>query len=316
MTLFASFLAASIPMFLYLIFLWRLDKNERESFFSILRYFVWGAFGAILLGIIFSLSVQQIFQIFITNENQLTFIGAVFIAPLIEESTKGIYLLFTVKKKNFDNITDGLVYGGAIGLGFGMTENLMYFLNFNENVFQWASMVFIRSVFSAVMHGIATATFGAFLAKWKFTNSRIKNIYPFIGLSLAMFFHFLWNFSVTFQFTFGFGILFMIFLIIIFLILFKQSINSERKLIKEELAEESEILNLPVLKELNFSSKYLNVFDERSSNKLLKNLSAKLAFRKFQVKNTNGDLRENYIADIELYRKKILELFLAEKQLG
>lgn len=316
MTLFASFLAATIPMLLYLIILWRLDKNERESFFSILKYFLWGAFGAILLGIIFSLSIQQIFQIFISNENQLTFIGTVLIAPLIEEFTKGLYLLLTFKKKNIDNVTDGMVYGGAIGLGFGMTENLMYFINFNENLFQWASMVFIRSVFSAVMHGIATATLGAFLAKTKFTNSALKSIYPFIGFALAVFFHFLWNFSVLSQFTFGFGILFMIFLIVIFLILFKQSINYERKIINDELAEEAMIMDLPILKDLNFSSKFLKVFDERKNNKLLKIWAAKLAFRKFQAKNTEGELKENYISDIDLYRKKILELFSIEKQIG
>jgi len=54
---------------------------------------------------------------------------AVLVAPLVEETTKGIYLFKTAKGFEIDNITDGLVYGGAIGLGFGMTENFFYFLS-------------------------------------------------------------------------------------------------------------------------------------------------------------------------------------------
>ena len=95
MPFFYSFFAALIPMFFYLIFLWRLDKNERESFINVFRHFLWGAFGAVILGVIFSFFFTSTIQMFISNENLLAFTGAVFIAPIVEETTKGIYLLRT-----------------------------------------------------------------------------------------------------------------------------------------------------------------------------------------------------------------------------
>ncbi|MBK7106804.1 MAG: PrsW family intramembrane metalloprotease [Ignavibacteriae bacterium] len=307
-----SILAALIPMFLYLILLWQLDKNERESFSKIFKHFLWGAFGAIFLGIIFSLSIESIIKIFVRKENQMQFIGTVLIAPFVEEITKGIFLLRSINGKHFDNITDGLVYGGAIGLGFGMTENIMYFVNYDETFIQWASLVFTRTFFSAVMHAIATATFGAFLAKTKFSISNFRFLFPFIGISLAMFFHFMWNFSLMFEFTFGVGILFMFFLVISFLTIFKLSIKSEQKIIEYELLEESDFLGLPELKKLSFSKNENKIFPENKKNKSLLNFATKLAFRKFQMKNTNKNLKEIYNLDIELYRKKILNLFNQE----
>jgi len=314
MPLISSILAAIIPMFLYLILLWRLDKNERESFKNIFKHFLWGAFGAISLGIIFSFIIENLIEFYVQQENQIQFIGAVFIAPFVEEITKGIYLFKNVNGKHFDNITDGLVYGGAIGLGFGMTENLMYFVNYDETFLQWVSLVFTRSVFSAVMHGIATATFGAFLAKAKFSVSKFRFIFPIVGIALAMFFHFVWNFSVTFDFTFLFGIIFIFFLILGFIIIFKTSIKTEQKIIAEELLEESVFLGLPDLKNLNFSKTQNQIFPDNFRNKTLKNFTAKLAFRKFQARNTNKNLKEIYNLDIELYRKKILNLFIQENK--
>ena len=49
------------------------------------------------------------------------------IAPLIEEPAKALCLLALYRSREFDNATDGFVYGAAAGLGFGMTENFFYF---------------------------------------------------------------------------------------------------------------------------------------------------------------------------------------------
>ena len=106
-----------------------------------------------------------------------SFIAAVIIAPFAEEIVKSAYLFNTYRKNYFDNLTDGLVYGGAIGLGFGMTENLMYFSMYNDTFTQWITIVITRSIFSAVMHAIATATVGAFLAKAKFSDESKKRKY-------------------------------------------------------------------------------------------------------------------------------------------
>ena len=96
------------------------------------------------------------------------------VAPFVEEITKGAFLLFTIRSNKFDNITDGIVYGGAIGLGFGMTENFLYFILYGNTLVNWITIVIIRTLFSAVMHCVATATFGAFLAYSKYKKTLVK----------------------------------------------------------------------------------------------------------------------------------------------
>jgi RsiW-degrading membrane proteinase PrsW (M82 family) len=301
MPFFASLIAAVIPMIIYLIFIWRLDKYEREPFIKVFSHFLWGAIGSIFFAIIFSTVLSSSTALFINSESALSLISTVLIAPFVEEIVKSSYLFRTYKKNYFDNITDGLVYGGAIGLGFGMTENLFYFITYNNSFSQWIYVVIIRSIFSAVMHAIATATVGAFLAKTKFTLSSQKNNFPIIGLILAMLFHATWNFSLTFEFTYLVGMVFMIFLIIGFLFVFNFSLKSERKLIYNELIEEeNEILQRYHLKKDNL----LNLPDRKKYMSFV----TKLAFRKFQAKNSNVLIRENYLADVELYKQKINSL--------
>ena len=96
------------------------------------------------------------------NNLQLSRFGAIVVAPIVEEITKGLFLLITITNKKFDNITDGIVYGGAIGLGFGMTENFLYFVSYGESISNWIMLVIVRSLFSAVMHCVSTATLGRF----------------------------------------------------------------------------------------------------------------------------------------------------------
>ncbi len=126
----ASALAAIIPMIIYLLVIWRFDRYDREPFGLVLQNYLWGALGAIFFAIIGSSIITSGLSILIHDQTQLNHAETIFVAPFVEEITKGIFLLITFSNKKFDNITDGIVYGGAIGLGFGMTENFLYFHSF------------------------------------------------------------------------------------------------------------------------------------------------------------------------------------------
>ena len=307
MSFFASLLAAIIPMTLYLIFIWRLDKYEREPFGKVFKHFMWGAIGAIFFGIILSLILNSTFQIFTTSEFSATFLAAVIVAPLAEEFVKAIYLFGTYHKNYFDNITDGLVYGGAIGLGFGMTENLMYFSTYDETFEQWIVVVITRSIFSAVMHAIATATVGAFLAKAKFTIGKSRFQYLLIGLGLAMLFHAIWNFSLTFEFTYYLGLIFMIFLIVSFFLIFSSSLKNERSIIQTQLVEEFDSLQIDE-DVYSYLIDKCNQLDKRSQRNKLMNFASILAFRKLQAINSEGMSKIKYNEDIEDYRFRIQQI--------
>ena len=191
MLILASLIAAVIPMTTYLLIIWRMDSYEREPLKMVLLHFFWGAIGAVFFGVILSIILSKQINSLVSDSAQLSFLQTILIAPFVEEITKGFLLLFTVMSVKFDNLTDGLVYGGAIGLGFGMTENFLYFIAYADTLTSWIGIVIIRSGFSAVMHCIATASFGAMLGVAKFSRGSKKILLPLAGLIVAMFILFL-----------------------------------------------------------------------------------------------------------------------------
>ena len=149
MLYFESALAAILPMLVYLIIIWRYDRYDREPLGLVLQNYLWGGLGAIFFAIIGSSIIYYILSLFIPNHMQLERTEVILVAPFVEEITKGLFLLIVFSSKKFDNVTDGLVYGGAIGLGFGMTENFLYFVAFGGTSFSaWLTIVIIRTLFS------------------------------------------------------------------------------------------------------------------------------------------------------------------------
>lgn len=310
MIIFASALAAFIPIACYLLIIWRLDKYDREPFTFVLLNFLWGAIGAIILAGAGSLLLEKQLARFISNAAYLELAGAVLIAPIVEETTKGIFLLITARSKKFDNITDGIVYGGAIGLGFGMTENFFYFTAFGTTVEDWIFLVVVRSAFSAVMHCLSTASLGGFIGLAKFGRPFTKLLYPAAGLFIAMAIHFIWNASVSFNVTALFGFLFIIASIAIFLSVFFFSLANEKKIITMELTEEiaSNLVpaeHLPII--LSGGRNRAGWIDESIRRKYVRALVT-LAFRKKQVRQSTGSRQLLYSGEVENYRAQIRSL--------
>ncbi|MEA2527315.1 MAG: protease PrsW, partial [Thermomicrobiales bacterium] len=123
-----SVIAAVVPALFYSWLVLRLDKYEAEPRRAIIGAFAWGAVGAIL----FSVIAELIFGSLLVGEvgeEGASFLTVAVGAPIIEEFFKGIALLVLLWffRREFDNVLDGLVYGALIGLGFAMTENILYF---------------------------------------------------------------------------------------------------------------------------------------------------------------------------------------------
>ena len=302
-----SALAAIIPMTIYLILIWRFDKYDREPFGMVLANYLWGAIGAIFLALAGSLFLTIIISFFLKDDKSLGLIGAVVVAPFVEEITKGIFLLITVSNRKFDNITDGIVYGGAIGLGFGMTENFMYFAGNAENLGSWIAIIIIRTLFSAVMHCVSTATLGAFLGYSKLMSKGKRIFYAILGLLTAMFIHAAWNSSVSFQSTAPLGFLFLFITVLIFITVFTVSVARERKIIFKELSEEAEkgIIPSAHLQILSSSVREQQGWIPENIRKDYIKSATTLAFRKLQARNSNGASKIYYENDIDNYRKFI-----------
>lgn len=305
-----SFFAAIIPMSIYLVLIWKFDRYDREPFKLVLINYLWGALGAIVLAVIGSFILTAIASLFIQDDVQLNKFGAIVVAPIIEEITKGLFLLITVTSKKFDNITDGIVYGGAIGLGFGMTENFLYFVTYGESIPNWIALVVIRSLFSAVMHCVTTATLGSFLGLAKFKSPGKKVAYTLAGLLIAMLIHSIWNSSLSYDNTAPIGFLFMFISIIVFVSVYAVSIKGERKIIFNELKEEAEKGIIPEshLVILSSSQRERKGWLDEKTRKTYIKAATTLAFRKVQLKNSNGASKVYYEMDVDNYRTFIVKL--------
>ena len=310
MFILASALAAIIPMVTYLIFIWKFDRYDREPFKLVLLNYLWGSVGAIVFAVLGSYFISVILSQFIPGEEELNYLGSIITAPVVEELTKGLFLFFTFTNKKFDNVTDGIVYGGAIGLGFGMTENFLYFISYGTDITNWISIVFVRTLFSAVMHCVTTATFGAFLGYAKFKGISHKFFYPMVGLIIAILIHFSWNYSVSFKSTALLGFLFMGVTIVIFIVIFSVAVIEERKIIFNELLSEVEsgIMPFSHLQHLCSPSRNSRGWIDENIRKAYLRASTTLAFKKNQLKKSQGESRKFYEHEINTYREFIKNL--------
>ena len=194
----ASLFAAAIPMLFFLYLLWNLDLYTRKPLWLIGGAFLWGALGAVLFAIVGQILLDPfISESFPSNSD---FISVTFIAPLTEEPAKALLLLALVRSLKYGNICDGFIFGAASGLGFGMTENAKYFIEgamrmgaYDGGAEEWVSLVIVRTLFSAVMHALATSLVGASLGFGKFLPRIWRAIALGIGGSLAFGVHALWN---------------------------------------------------------------------------------------------------------------------------
>ena len=190
----AAVIAGSLVVFGYLVVIWWLDRYEREPFWMTLVVFAWGALGGTSLGCCCSLPLMA-GAAAVTGEAGGNVIGAVVIAPVVEEITKGLVFAALLLTKHLDNETDGLIYGASAGLGFAVVENISYAIGTAEmGTGAVLMIVFIRTFFTAVVHCISSGILGMTIgyachragpARWV--------VWPAIGLVLAIGNHALWN---------------------------------------------------------------------------------------------------------------------------
>ena len=250
----ASVVCACVPMFLFLAAIWWLDRYDREPPWLLGVTFLWGAVGAVVMALMGSVVLSVVLQLFLIGggaegadiDTAQAISGPVLIAPLVEEPAKALILLFVIWNRHFDNMTDGFVYGAAAGLGFGMTENLMYFVSVSGDVEAWGSTVLIRTFYSAVMHATASAIVGASLGFARFRGAGWLLLSGTVGLGLAMGVHTLWNGLITLSGLEGAEALFLANLVLFpievaaVFVVFQICLLEESSTIRRELQEEAQ----------------------------------------------------------------------------
>lgn len=196
-----SIVLAVVPMVGLLLLVWWLDRYDREPLWLFGLTFLWGGIGGVVIALIGNMLLDitltpvafALDQAAHTGTTLQAIVGPTVVAPLVEEPAKAAILLPVIASRSFDDITDGFVYGAAAGLGFGMTENALYFLSAVNNPAAWFDTVAVRTAFSAVMHGACTAMVVAGIGWGRFRRWWGIAFGGGVGMVLAMALHAWWN---------------------------------------------------------------------------------------------------------------------------
>ena len=134
---------------------------------------------------------------------------------MVEESAKGAVLfgLYWWKRDEFNGLIDGIVYAALVGLGFAMTENVLYYgRGAAEEGIVGAVIVFVvRGIMSPFAHPVFTAMTGIGLGLAVGSRSRtFRVVAPLVGLAAAMALHSLWNTSAGAGLFLGVYVLIMV----------------------------------------------------------------------------------------------------------
>jgi RsiW-degrading membrane proteinase PrsW (M82 family) len=190
-------LLAAVPVFpVIAVFLW-LDRYEAEPTSLLALALAWGAavatFGALVIN---TASVHAI-----QNSGGDPSWGALLVAPVVEESLKGlaVVVVLLVRRREFDGVVDGIVYAGMAGIGFAFVENVLYLGRALGTADGHPVFVFVlRCVASPFAHPLFTAATGIGLGIAARTSNRLLRVAaPVGGWCLAVALHSAWNLSAS-----------------------------------------------------------------------------------------------------------------------
>ena len=318
-----SIIGAAVPMALFLVLVWWLDRYEREPVRMVGRCFLWGAVPAALGVLLLEMGAAALGRFFLPAAT-VAVISTALLSPIMEEAAKAWPLLWFRNHSDFNNGTDGIVYGTAIGFGFAVTENLCYHVDAfaTGGLEKWLWSVVLRALYSGTFHALTTGLVGYFVGRGKFNRRQPAWVFP-LGLSLAILAHIGWNtvllsgevlrsqhyfhlLAICYPLAFG-----------ALLALMQLSLAEESAVIRQELTEE---MHLGVL--LPDSVRILPYYWRRRKKGWISpkykqeylELSASLAFKKRELGFCSAQRRTSLLDEIESVRKRLRSMTEAELQ--
>ncbi len=174
-----------------------IDRFEREPWFLRLAAFLWGAIIAIPPTLFIETNVQSLIQNALGSDANIVLRSALLglNAGVTEETVKGLglLLLFFALRDEFDNVTDGIVYGALIGAGFAMVENFSYFAQNSKDFLPF--LIVGRIVLGWLSHSTFTVCFGVALGYVRHTKVRWRHVLvPLLGYLAAVLLHSVFDF--------------------------------------------------------------------------------------------------------------------------
>jgi RsiW-degrading membrane proteinase PrsW (M82 family) len=205
---------ALLPVPAYLAIVLFIDRYEPEPVRMIALTFAWGATIAAFVAIVLNTVGEAV-----VSESLGTDVAEIYgysiSAPIVEEGAKGLVLfgIYWLYRREFNGVIDGIVYAALVGLGFAMTENVLYYGRgaAEEGVVGAVGTFVVRGLMSPFAHPVFTAMTGIGLGIAVSTSSRtLRALAPPAGLAVAIALHSLWNTSAGSGLFLGVYVLIMV----------------------------------------------------------------------------------------------------------
>jgi RsiW-degrading membrane proteinase PrsW (M82 family) len=173
----------SIPTFVAVlaVFVW-FDRLEPEPWQERIHAVLWGGTIAVLV----AGSINSVVGVLFGEAA-----AVVLSAPIVEEAMKGLGILYAVRRRTVDSVTDGIVYAGWIAAGFAAVENVQYFL-LAAGDGQLAMVFVLRGVLAPFAHPLFTLWIGVGIGT-AVVRGRSPVLGALPGYVVAVVLHALWN---------------------------------------------------------------------------------------------------------------------------
>jgi RsiW-degrading membrane proteinase PrsW (M82 family) len=199
------------------------DRLEPEPRINLTFAFVWGAGIAALFAVLINTAGLEYVTQPALGASAGQYISATAGAPVVEETLKGLFLVWLVhwRRQELDGPTDGITYAAMVGLGFAMTENIGYYINAlvtpSVGGAQLLGSTFVlRGVLAPFLHPVFTSMTGIGAA-YAASHRRAGWALP-LGWLAAMLLHGMWNGLSIFGLA-GTGIAYLVLLCLLLVLL-------------------------------------------------------------------------------------------------
>jgi RsiW-degrading membrane proteinase PrsW (M82 family) len=190
-----------LPPLAFAVWVRNHEKHQRESMLAVLGMFAYGG----TLGVAIALLIEQLGGGALGGTTGSgAFLMLVVGAPFAEELAKGLGL--GISRRRILELEDGIIYGAAIGLGFGATESFLYGLKAygDQGVIDAAVTIGFRILSSVLLHASSSALLGYGYARVRLRHDEsLASLLPYYLLAVAQ--HALYNFLVGPQALAGFA---------------------------------------------------------------------------------------------------------------
>ena len=239
------------------VYLWVpviVDRYDPEPWWALAMAFLWGAVVACgFSGRINTLGGEIVS--YTLGKEAAEIFGPVISAPIVEEATKGLFVLgmLIFLKREFDGVVDGVIYATFSALGFAAMENVLYYGRSLQKggVAALGLTVFLRGVLAPWGHPLYTSMTGIGVGIARETNKMwLKVLAPIGGYGAAVVLHAIWNGVATLSDALRMPELFLVSLLLWFVFLFIFGVivvflvRREGQIIRQHLQDEVLLGNL------------------------------------------------------------------------